>query len=92
MQEEGGKTCTFKNGGKEYQINEGDVTEIKKTKVRVCENGKSVLKKKAEVPKPYKYGCNGCSFKGKIVCQGTVVKVRTYHGWSFYHFFSSNQK
>ena len=53
------KTCTFKNGGNTYQINEGDVTEIKKTKVRVCENGKSVLKKKAEVPKPYKYGCNG---------------------------------
>ena len=58
-QAEGGKTCTYKNGGKTYQINEGDVTEIKKTKVRVCENGKSVLKKKEEVPKPYKYGCNG---------------------------------
>ena len=25
------KTCTFKNGGNTYQINEGDVTEIKKT-------------------------------------------------------------
>ena len=58
-QAEGGKTCTYKNGGKTYQINEGDVTEIKKTKVRVCENGKTVLKKKEEVPKPYKYGCNG---------------------------------
>ena len=58
-QAEGGKTCAYKNGGKTYQINEGDVTEIKKTKVRVCENGKTVLKKKEEVPKPYKYGCNG---------------------------------
>ena len=87
----GAKTCTYKNGGKTYQINEGDVTEIKKTKVRVCENGKSVLKKKEEVKGPYKYGCNGeypvelehktigtfpgCTYNGKIVCQGTVVQV-----------------
>ena len=53
------KTCTYKNGGKTYQINEGDVTEIKKTKIRICENGKSVLKKKEEVKPPFKYGCNG---------------------------------
>ena len=39
-QARGGKTCTYKNGGKEYQINEGDVTKIKKTKIRVCENEK----------------------------------------------------
>merc|ERR1711892_1086399 len=72
------KTCTYKNGGKTYQINEGDVTEIKKTKIRICENGKSVLKKKGEVKPPYKYGCNGCTFNGKIICQGTVVQVRAY--------------
>ena len=59
----------YKNGGKTYQINEGDVTEIKKTKVRVCENGKSVLKKKAEVPKPYKYGCNGEKVYNKLKVQ-----------------------
>ena len=56
------KTCKYKNGGKTYEINEGDVTEVKKTKVRVCENGKTILKKKEEVPLPYKYGCNGKKF------------------------------
>ena len=35
------------------------VTEIKKTKIRVCEDGKSVLKKKEEVPFPYKLACGG---------------------------------
>merc|ERR1712098_271597 len=59
------KTCTYKNGGKTYQINEGDVTEIKK---------------KEEVKAPYKYGCNGCTFNGKIVCQGTVVQD-LYRWW-----------
>merc|ERR1719431_2575091 len=66
--------------GKTYQINEGDVTEIKKTKIRICENGKSVLKKKEEVKPPYKYGCNGCTYNGKIVCRGTEVKD-LYRWW-----------
>lgn len=52
------------------------MSEIKKSKVRVCENGKNVLKKKEEVPLPWKYACNGCTVKGKVVCQGTVVRVR----------------
>merc|ERR1712012_1150593 len=67
------KTCQYKNNGVTYQINEGEVSEIKKSKVRVCRDGKNVLKKKAEVPLPWKYACNGCTVKGKVVCQGTVV-------------------
>ena len=39
------------------------VTEIKKTKIRVCEDGKSVLKKKEEVPFPYKLACGGGNTK-----------------------------
>ena len=72
------KTCQYKNNGVTYQINEGEVSEIKKSKVRVCLDGKNVLKKKAEVPLPWKYACNGCTVKGKVVCQGTVVRVRKY--------------
>ena len=30
------KTCKFKNKGKEYQANEGEVVEVKKTKLRIC--------------------------------------------------------
>ena len=30
---EAGQTCQYKNGGKTYTIQEGEVTEIKKTKV-----------------------------------------------------------
>lgn len=53
------KTCQFKKNGETYQINEGEVTEIKKTKVRVCVDGKNILKKKEEYPPPYKFGCEG---------------------------------
>jgi hypothetical protein len=53
------KTCKYKNNGEEYEVAEGEVTEIKKTKIRVCENGKTVLKKKEEVPFPYKIACGG---------------------------------
>ena len=53
------KTCKYKNNGVEYEINDGEVSEIKKTKVRVCDNGKNLLKKKEEFPPPWKYACNG---------------------------------
>ena len=53
------KTCIFKNGGKEYQANEGEVVEVKKTKLRLCENGKTILKKKTEFKLPYNFACNG---------------------------------
>merc|ERR1711936_216051 len=76
-----GPTCAYKSGGKTFQINQGDVTEIRKTTVRVCENGKTILKKKEDVPKPFKYGCNGCTFNGKLVCQGVVAK--DLHRWWF---------
>merc|ERR1712025_1471557 len=62
-------TCQYRNKGEMYDIKEGSVTEVKKTKVRVCENGKTILKKKEEVPKPYKWACGGCSVNGKIVCK-----------------------
>ena len=53
------KTCKFKNKGKEYQANEGEVVEVKKTKLRICENGKTVLKKKKEFKLPYNFACKG---------------------------------
>ena len=53
------KTCQYKKNGETYQIKEGEVTEIKKTKVRVCEDGKNILKKKTDFPPPYKFGCDG---------------------------------
>ena len=56
------KTCTFKNKGKEYEANEGEVVGVKKTKLRICENGKTVLKKRTEFKLPYKFGCKGNSF------------------------------
>ena len=52
----------YKNGGKTYEINDGEVTEIKKNKIRVCDNGKTLLKKKEEFPPPWKYACNGKKF------------------------------
>ena len=58
------KTCTFKNAGKEYEANDGEVVEVKKTKLRVCENGKTVLKKKTEFKLPYNFACKG---KNKIL-------------------------
>lgn len=49
----------YKNGGKTYEINDGEVSEIKKNKIRVCDNGKNLLKSKEEFPPPWKYACNG---------------------------------
>ena len=49
----------FRNKGKKFDIQEGEVTAIKKDKVKVCEAGKLVQKEKSEVPTPYKIGCNG---------------------------------
>ena len=57
------KTCKFRNKGKEYEANEGEVVQLKKTKLRVCENGKTVLKKKTEFKFPYNFAC-----KGKVRC------------------------
>ena len=53
------KTCKFKNKGTEYEANDGEVVEVKKTKLRLCENGKTVLKKKTEFKLPYKFACRG---------------------------------
>ena len=58
-QEKEQKTCTFKNGGNEYQAMEGEIVQLKKTKLRVCENGKTVLKKKSEFDFPFNFACNG---------------------------------
>jgi hypothetical protein len=49
----------FRNNGKKFDIQEGEVTAIKADKVKVCEAGKLVEKEKSEVPTPYKIGCNG---------------------------------
>ena len=49
----------FRNKGKKFDIQEGEVTSVKKDKVKVCENGKLVQKEKSEVPTPYKIGCGG---------------------------------
>jgi hypothetical protein len=54
-----GRNCVFRNKGKKFDIMEGEVTSIKKDKVKVCEAGKLVEKEKSEVPPPYKIGCNG---------------------------------
>ena len=55
----GEKTCRYKNKGVEYQIGEGEVTEIKRSKVRVCTGGKTLLVAKEDFPPPWKYACNG---------------------------------
>ena len=54
-----GKTCVLRNKGKKFDIQQGEVTGVKKDKVKVCDNGKLVEKEKSEVPTPYKIGCNG---------------------------------
>ena len=55
------KTCMYKDktSGVTYEINEGEVSEIKKSKVRVCTDGKNLLKSKEEFPPPWKYACEG---------------------------------
>ena len=55
----GEKTCKYKNKGVEYEIGEGEVTEIKRSKVRVCTGGKTLLVAKEDFPPPWKYACNG---------------------------------
>ena len=56
------KTCKFKNKGREYEAKEGEVVQLKKTKLRVCENGKTVLKKKTDFKFPYNFACRGNFF------------------------------
>ena len=56
------KTCKFKNKGTEYEANDGEVVEVKKTKLRLCENGKTVLKKKTEFKLHYNFACRGRYF------------------------------
>ena len=55
------KTCMYKDkkSGVTYEINEGEVSEIKKSKVRVCTDGKNLLISKEEFPPPWKYACDG---------------------------------
>ena len=55
------KTCMYKDkkSGVTYEINDGEVSEIKKSKVRVCTDGKNLLKSKEEFPPPWKYACDG---------------------------------
>ena len=53
------KTCVFRNKGKKFEIQEGEVTSVKKDSVRVCEGGKLIKKDRDEVPRPFKIGCNG---------------------------------
>ena len=48
-----------KKSGVTYEINEGEVSEIKKSKVRVCTDGKNLLLSKEEFPPPWKYACDG---------------------------------
>ena len=79
-----------KKSGVTYEINDGEVSEIKKSKVRVCTDGKNLLISKEEFPPPWKYACDGefnvlkfifhlkclgCTMNGKIICKGTVVRV-----------------
>ena len=59
MAEGQGRSCVFRNKGKKFDIQVGEVVSVKKDKVKVCEGGKLVNKDKAEVPTPYKIGCNG---------------------------------
>merc|ERR1711874_517079 len=75
------KTCKFKNKGKEYEANEGEVVQLKKTKLRVCENGKTVLKKKTEFKFPYNFACRGCQWYGEMLCGGAIV--RDLYRWWF---------
>ena len=55
------KTCMYKDkkSGVTYEINDGEVSEIKKSKVRVCTDGKNLLISKDEFPPPWKYACDG---------------------------------
>merc|ERR1711915_641887 len=76
----GGRSCIFRNKGKKFDIQEGEVTSVKKDKVRVCENGKLVKKDRSEVPTPFKIGCNGCVWYGRVVCDGNIVKD-LYRWW-----------
>merc|ERR1712179_53595 len=75
------KTCKFKNKGKEYEAKEGEVVQLKKTKLRVCENGKTVLKKKTDFKFPYNFACRGCQWYGEMLCGGAIV--RDLHRWWF---------
>ena len=59
MTEGQGRSCVFRNKGKKFDIQVGEVVSVKKDKVKVCEGGKLVNKDKSEVPTPYKIGCNG---------------------------------
>merc|ERR1712037_163101 len=72
--------CTFRNGGKKFDVKEGEVTSVKADKVRVCEGGKLVKKAKEEVPQPFVIGCGGCLWYGRVVCDGNVVKD-LYRWW-----------
>merc|ERR1712228_207958 len=51
--------CIFRNGGKKFDVKEGEVTSVKGDKVRVCEGGKLIKKAKDEVPQPLIIGCGG---------------------------------
>merc|ERR1712080_161477 len=67
------KTCKLKHLGKTHDVQEGQITEIRKTTFRVCTNGSLILKKKKEVRPPYKIGCGGCWY-GKLLCNGEIVQ------------------
>jgi len=77
-----GKTCTLKHKGKTYDVQEGEVTEIRRTTFRICTNGSLILEKKkdSDVRPPYKMGCGGCWY-GKLLCNGEIVQ--DLHRWWF---------
>ena len=65
----------FRNKGKKFDIQVGEVVSVKKDKVKVCEGGKLVNKDKSEVPTPYKIGCNG----EYVVCCMIVININAHY-------------
>merc|ERR1712083_997997 len=67
--------CLWEEKG--LMVAEGEVTgfDLEKKKIEVCtKKGKLKFKKEKRVKKPLKIACNGCRWKGEVICDGDVVQ------------------
>merc|ERR1712210_306833 len=67
--------CLWEEKG--LMVATGEVTgfDLEKKKVEVCtKKGKLKLKKEKRVKKPLQIACNGCRWKGEVICDGEVIQ------------------
>merc|ERR1719334_1397814 len=66
--------CKWRKKG--ITVKEGEVVGFSRVskKVQICEKGILSFKLEKDLGKPLSLACNGCKWKGKVICEGEQIK------------------